>query len=295
MDQNLSLYKIFSVVASTGNISAAAKKLFISQPAISKSINRLEESLKVRLFVRGARGVTLTEEGRLLQLHVNAAFESIDSAEAKLKQIADLGMGHVRIGVSTTLCKYMLMPYLKDFIRSYPHIRITLHCQSTNETLSMLTQGHIDIGLIAKPEHTKNIHFHALGEIQDTFVATKTYLDNLKLRESMDTSTIFDVATLMLLDQNNMTRKYIDDYLSDNHIIVNNLLEITSMDLLIDFAKIGMGVACIIREFIIQELTAGALVEVPLAIPIHKRTVGFAYNAAVLQPQAVQNFIDFCM
>ena len=249
MDQNLSLYKVFYTVANTGNISKAAAELFISQPAISKSIRKLEQSLDVTLFSRNSRGVQLTEEGEVLYDYVQRAFYALQTGEAQLKKINDLGIGHLHIGVSTTLCKYMLLPYLKEFIAQHPHIRITIECQSTYHTLQLLRENKIDLGLIGKPERYHHIHFDSLGEIEDIFVATQSYLDNLSLRTN-NREDILKSATLMLLDKENITRQYIDDYLSLFHIENNNLLEVSTMDLLIEFAKIGLGVACVIRQFV---------------------------------------------
>ena len=113
MNQNLSSYRIFYTVANSGNISKAAKELYISQPAISKSIQKLEESVGCKLFSRSSRGVVLTEEGRLLYSHVSEAFETLTLGEEKLRRSIELGVGHLKIGVSTTLCKYLLLPYLK--------------------------------------------------------------------------------------------------------------------------------------------------------------------------------------
>ena len=99
-----------------------------------------------------------------------------------MKRSIELGIGHLQIGVSTTLCKYILLPYLKEFIRRNPHIRISIRCQSTNETLQLLDENKIDIGLIGKPENTRNLHFHFLDNITDIFVANPDYLANLKKR-----------------------------------------------------------------------------------------------------------------
>ena len=262
MDQNLSLYKVFYTVANTGNISKAASELFISQPAISKSIRKLEQSLDVTLFSRNSRGVQLTEEGEILYGYVQSAFYSLQLGEAQLQKINDLGIGHLHIGVSTTLCKYMLLPYLKDFIAAHPHVRITIECQSTNHTLQLLRENKIDLGLIGRPGRLHHVHFDSLGEIEDIFVSTRSYLDNLSVRTSRHSqnsqeNTVADVlrsATLMLLDKENMTRQYIDDYLSLHHIESNNQLEVSTMDLLIEFAKVGLGVACVIRQFVEKEL-----------------------------------------
>lgn len=292
MNQNLSSYRIFYTVANTGNISKAAKELYISQPAISKSIQKLEESVGCRLFSRSSRGVVLTDEGLLLYEHVKTAFETLTLGEEKLKRSIELGVGHLKIGVSATLCKYMLLPYLKEFIRQNPHITISIHCQSTNDTLKLLEDDKIDIGLIGKPDNVKNIHFDYLEEIEDIFVATKDYLRNLHAR-GVRKDEILTSSTLMLLDQNNMTRQYIDDYLQENHIVVHDSIDISSMDLLIDFARIGVGVACVIKSFVQDDLASGALVEIPLGIPIHKREVGFAYRTNSKPSKSLNEFIQF--
>lgn len=292
MNQSLSSYRIFYTVANTENISKAAKELYISQPAISKSIQKLEESVGCRLFSRSSRGVVLTDEGKLLYDHVRTAFETLTLGEEKLKRSIELGVGHLKIGVSSTLCKYLLLPYLKEFIRQNPHISISISCQSTNETLKLLEDNKIDIGLIGKPTTLKNIQFDFLEEIEDIFVATKDYLRNLQAR-GIAKDDILANATLMLLDQNNMTRQYIDDYLQENHIQVRDSIDISNMDLLIDFARIGVGVACVIKNFVNEDLANGSLVEIPLGIPIHKREVGFAYRTSAKPSKSLSEFIQF--
>ena len=292
MNQNLSSYRIFYTVANAGNISKAAKELYISQPAISKSIQKLEESVGCKLFSRSSRGVVLTEEGKLLYEHVSDAFETLTLGEEKLRRSIELGVGHLKIGVSSTLCKYLLLPYLKKFIRQNPHISISITCQSTNDTLKLLEDNKIDIGLIGKPGSLKNIHFDFLEEIEDIFVATKDYLRNLKAR-GVTKNQILQSSTLMLLDKNNMTRQYIDDYLQENQIQVRDSIDISNMDLLIDFARISVGVACVIKNFVKEDLESGALIEIPLGIPIHKREVGFAYKTNIHPSKSLSDFIEF--
>ena len=292
MNQNLSSYRIFYTVANTGNISKAAKELYISQPAISKSIQKLEESVGCKLFSRSSRGVVLTDEGKLLYEHVSEAFETLTMGEEKLKRSIELGVGHLKIGVSSTLCKYLLLPYLKEFIRQNPHISISISCQSTNDTLKLLEDNKIDIGLIGKPENLKNIHFDFLEEIEDIFVAAKDYLRNLKAR-GIQKDHILQSSTLMLLDKNNMTRQYIDDYLQANQIIIKDSIDISDMDLLIDFARIGVGVACVIKNFVREDLENGTLMEIPLGFPIHKREVGFAYKTTTKPSKSLAEFIHF--
>lgn len=292
MEQNLSQYKIFYEVAKAGNISKAAKELYISQPAISKSISKLEDSLGTTLFNRNSRGVQLTEEGRVLFEHTSAAFEALSQGEQELKRIRNFHMGHIRIGVSNTLCRFIMLSYLKGFIEQYPHMKITIESQSTTHTLSMLEQQRIDIGLVAEPKAQKHLTFLPVMDIEDVFVAAPNYLENLKLREGPDAD-VFQTGNVMLLDRNNITRHYIDDYMNINHIEANNLLEVTTMDLLIEFAKIGLGVGCVIKEFVKDDLKSGALIQLEPGTPIHKRTIGFVYHSN-RSSKALDTFIQFC-
>lgn len=311
-ESTLSSYHIFNAVAEAGNISKAAKNLYISQPAISRAVSKLEQTLSVKLFIRNSRGVHLTEEGRLLYEHTRSAFDSLRQGEENLRRITALGIGQLRIGVSTTLCKYILMPYLQKFIQEYPHIQLTIQCHSTFETLALLEEGKIDIGLVGESSSLHSLEFLPVTEVEDVFVATDTYLKNLKLRtqntipeldsskknrrssskKAVDTG-IFKEGTLMLLDENNVSRLYIDNYLRQNHIETGQILEVSNMDLLIDFAKIGIGIGCVIRKFVEKELEDHSLIELPLPTRISKRQIGFAYNKTTLQSHATQKFIDF--
>jgi Transcriptional regulator len=294
MEQNLSFYYIFNCVAETGNISRAAKQLFISQPAVSKAIQTLEDNLETTLFLRNSRGVQLTDEGSMLYEHTKSAFDILNRAEENLKRIHELGIGHLRIGASTTLCKYLLLPYLDGFVRENPHIKITIDNQSSTHTLKLLEANDLDIGLVATPTNLDLFHFHSLGEIEDIFVATSTYLDNLKLREN--NADVFSNATIMLLDEENVSRKYINAYFEANSIEPEHILEISSMDLLIEFAKTSLGIACVIKAFVQEELENGSLVQVPLKTPIQKREVGFSYYKSPsqqLEKRATLKFLEY--
>ena len=291
MEQNLSQYKIFYEVAKAGNISRAAKELYISQPAISKAIGKLEDSLGLSLFTRSSRGVQLTAEGEILYQHTRDAFEALERGEQELRRIQEFDIGHLRIGVSTTLCKYVLLPYLKTFIDQYPHMKVTIESQSTGQTLDRLEQQKLDLGLVAEPPPRKDLVFIPVMDIQDIFVATKHYLENLYLREGKDTD-VFNTGNIMLLDESNMTRRHVNEYLTENGIYPRQILEVSTMDLLIEFSKIGLGIGCVIRELVQKELDSGLLVELPLKPPIRRRTIGFAYHPAN-QAMALKTFLEF--
>lgn len=289
MWENLSLYKIFYAVGKNGNISKAAKELYISQPAISKSIKKLEDQLQTILFKRSSRGVTFTDDGKLLFQYVDSAFNTLNTGEELLSRNHSLGISQLRIGVSTTLCKFVLLPYLQRYIQKYPHVRLTITCQSTYQTLNLLEENKIDIGLVGKTQNLRNFYFQPLCPIQDTFAATENYLKNLSLRSG--DKDLFSTATFMMLDEENITRQYVNRAFQDHNIILKNTLEITTMDLLIEFAKIGLGIACVIREFVQEELSSGLLQEVDLGLHFPQRTIGFVCRKSEQKLPAVEHFL----
>lgn len=290
MEQNLSLYYVFHTVAKKGSISHAAKELYISQPAISKSIQKLEDNLNTTLFKRSSRGVTLTADGEILFQHTRDAFETLEEGEEILARHHALGVDQLRIGVSTTLCKYILLPHLQRFIKAYPHVKISISCQSTYQTLTLLEENKIDIGLVGEPAIQKGFYFQPLQKIQDIFVTTTAYLEHLELRSG--NGDLFQTATFMMLDEKNITRQYINRVFLEHGVEFSNILEVSTMDLLIEFAKIGMGTACVIQEFVQEELDRGDLITLPLGLTFSPRQIGFACRKHEQANPVIQHFLD---
>lgn len=329
----LNLYHVFYTVAQCGNISNAAKQLYISQPAVSKAISRLEENFSSPLLNRTSKGVTLTDNGEILYKQLETAFQSIKKGEEIIKKNDLFGVGKLSIGVSTTLCKYVLLPYLQTFIHNNPNIKVSISCQSSFETIAGLENGTIDIGLVGETDRLMNHNFIPLRTIHDIFVAQKDYLINLEHRVNLLNSDLnsdlfteksiekspaksigksqfnsvkksentlpednlfdkFSHSTMLLLNKNNITRQYIDKYILLNNIQFEQQIEVTTMELLIDFAKIGLGIACVIGEFVENEIKEGILTEFKMQESIPPRQIGIAYSKTLAPSIAMQKFID---
>ena len=292
MEQNLSTYRIFFEVAKQGNISKAAESLYISQPAISKTIVRLEDNLNVKLFKRNSRGVSLTEEGEVLFRHVQEAIHHIEEAESALQKMKDYHIGHLDIGASTTLCRYVLLPYLKKFMEEFPNIQINLKNQDSAKNLQVLDAQDIDLALVAIPKHlSPNQKVVLEQDVEDIFVASPKYIENLKVLHGSDFS-LFKNATVMLMDDKNVSRHYIDMYIRENQLDFKQVIALNTMDLLIDFAKIDMGISCVIRSFVEKDLENGSLIQIDIAPAIPKRKIGFMYHANNCS-KSLESFISF--
>jgi DNA-binding transcriptional LysR family regulator len=285
------LYRVFFIVACCGNISAAAGKLFVSQPAVSKSIHKLEDLTGCTLFIRGSRGVRLTTEGRILFAYVQDAFGHLENGEQVLQKIRNRQEGMVRIGISTILCRHFFLPFLEDFHKRYPGIRITVVTRPSVETIKLLEQGQIDFAVISIPEDRSGFVYHDLLSIEDIFVAAGGQ------RQTSRPVAVADLAgyPLMMLEKDNLTRRYVDAWLAGQGVVLQPEIEIGSMEFLIEFAKIGLGIALVIKNFVTEELRQGALVQIPLVPAIPVRQVGIAVPKNLPQSIAAETFIEFLL
>ena len=289
MEQHLAQYRIFFEVAKAGSISKAAKLLYISQPAISKSILRLEENLEIALFTRTSKGVSLTPEGQIFYEYLQNAFSAIEAGEIHLAKIKQFNIGKITIGTSNTLCKYILLPYLNKFMKENPHTMVSIFTQSSDRTSLLLSENKIDIGLVAKPAKTQSMSYINIMEIHDIFVATPAYLNSLKHIFDKGFNPLRD-GNIMLLDKNNATRRFIDNCIEGSKLHLNQSIETGNMELLIEFAKTGIGIACVIKEFIQKELEEGTLVEIEMPPDLHipKREIVFLYDEKNFNPSLIK-------
>ena len=290
MESNLEAYRVFYTVAKCKNISLAAEKLFISQPAVSKSIKKLEDVIGISLFSRNSRGVKLTKEGEVFCKYIERALNEISLGETVLDKFKKKEQGNIKIGVSTTICKHFVVPKLRNFIREYPNIEIKIINKTTLETLKLLKYGEVDICFVSEPPKEEFFNYINLVEIQDIFVASREYLDSLTINKANE---VFSIGTLMFLEKNNITRKYIDEYFNSNNIFIQPEIETSNMDLLVEFSKIGLGITAVIKEFSGRELKNGELVEIPVVPPIPKRSIGMAYHKSIPLSIAAKTFLKY--
>lgn len=269
---NLGKYKIFLSVAENKSISKAAAQLYISQPAVSVAIRKLEESLQTTLFIRKPKGVELTEKGRVLYDNAKKAFGVLMETEKRLRFPSK--SGSIRIASSNVLCKHYLIPYLKQFLSEYPDADVSITCTSSAEAYGMLSECSIDLALVIKPEVPGRFMYHPLGNIEYIFVCAPGYKE--KLNCSKDE--IFEYGNIMLLDRDNISRKHINAYYAKNNIIPLHILEVNEMDILIEFAKMGIGISGVVKQFVERELKKGELVEITLSNPVPSREIGFIHN-----------------
>ncbi len=291
MNTKLEQYKVFYTAAKHGSFSEAAKQLFITQSAVSQQIRLLETELGVSLFVRGRKGAKLTSQGELLFHYAERAILEIENAESLFDRMKSLDEGSLRIGSGDTITRHYLLPILEQFHNKYPAIKIEIVNRVTDETLSKLNSGTIDIAFISLPIDTEqyhNVHIIETDSLHDIFVAGDKY--SFLLNKDL---TMNDIASLplVMLEPKSNTRKTTDLFFKQNGIILNPEFELGSHDLLLDFAKKNLGIACVTEEFS-GDLTNKDIVKINTNFEIPSRSIGICTLKNVDPNPAVKKLIE---
>lgn len=272
MNINLDLYRIFYVIAKSGSISAAAETLFISQPAITFQIKKLEDQLGISLFTRTKHGVILTDEGKVLFDYVKNGIESITNGENALSNLKNLESGIIRIGASTTVCRHVVMPYLEIFHELYPKIDIQIVNNLTSNLLKDLRNGNLDILFLNMPmDENKDLKIIPITDVQDIFVGNKKYYDLTNGKLNLNNLNSFPLIFQKLPSN---TRAYLNNYLKKNNVNLKPQLEVVSYNLIMDLVKAGFGIGYATKEFIKPELYNKTLYEIEITPTIPKRFIG---------------------
>jgi LysR family hydrogen peroxide-inducible transcriptional activator len=154
--------RYFLQVARRGNFTRAAEDLMISQPALSRSIQKLEEELGQPVFERKTRSVSLTDTGTLLQARAQQVFAILEDTKAEITD--DGKSGRVRVGAIPTIAPYFLPEVLRRFSAAFPKATVVVQENTTDVLLRSCTQGEIDLAIIALPVPTKYLEVEILFE-----------------------------------------------------------------------------------------------------------------------------------
>ncbi len=244
MDINYELYKVFYYVASSLSFSEASKKLFISQSAVSQSIKTLERKLEQLLFIRSTKKVQLTPAGTVLLKHIEPAMNLIQRGENQLLDANTLGLGQLHIGASDTICRYFLVPFIKQFHKKFPNVPIKVTNATSINCVNLLEQGKVDLIVTNHPNsHLNNSYVQkTVSNFTDVFIANPAYF-NLKQQEiSFEELKQYPI---LMLDRKSTTSQFLHNIFLQHQLELIPEVELSSNDLLIDLAKIGLGIAFI--------------------------------------------------
>ena len=291
MNIDFELYRIFYEVANYGNITKASEHLNISQPAISKSIKHLEEQLGGQLFIRTKRGVVLTAEGKEFYSYIKQAIEYINNAENKFTDLINLETGSIKIGISTTLTKEFLLPYLEKFHSLYPNIDIQIATDLTKELFFKLKNGLIDIIILNlnNKNYGNDIEIIKCRKINDCFVVNNKYKDLINHELSLNDLNNYP---LILQSRGSNTREFLDKFTQKNDVVLQPNIELASYTLVVEFAKIGLGIGYVTKDYIKNNLKNKELFELKIKEKIPSRYIGIALSKSHIPNFSTKKLIE---
>ena len=287
MKTKLDYYRMFYETARFNSFSTAAQHLYISQSAISQCMHQLENDLGVQLFVRTRKGVSLTNEGKLLYLKVENAIHSIEQGESQIERICQLEAGEIKIAAGDTITTHFLLKYLEEFHTLYPDIKIEMANSYSSQLLTLVKEGKADLAFVNMPISDDELVIEPCLEINDIFVCGPNYAP----KATYQWEDLVDLP-LILIEKNASSRHFLEKNFNQKNLSLNPQIEVAVHDLLIRFASIHLGISCVVEEFSKTELEQGIIKRINLDPPLPKRSIGYAYLKNSPLSHATKAFID---
>ena len=287
----MNLIKYFILLLFIGSITKAANSLYISQPAITKTIKKLETELGITLFNRGPKGVVLTQNGKIFYEFIKNGVESFINGEHKLTSLKNLETGTIRIGASTTITKYFLLPFIEKFHNQFPNIDISITNSLTNRLIADLKKGSLDLLVVNLPtQNDDTLIITPCSTLQDCFAGNLSY--KKKILEEISLEDLVTNFPIITQKEPSNTRAFLNSLMEKNNISFHPKFDIVSYALVKDFAKIGMGISYITKEFAKDELENELLFEIPIKEKIPKRSLGIVLPKNTITSFATEKFIE---
>lgn len=283
---SLDLYRVFAAVYEKRSFSEAARQLFVTQSAVSQSVKQLETMLGIQLFLRGKRAVTPSVEARQLYAMIAPAIGTICEAEERIERFKRLQEGFLRVGAADTVARHFLLPYLKRWNELHPGVRLQVVNRTSTEAFSLLSAGKLDVAFVNSPVDKSKFSVKKCLELHDVFIAGNAFSE---LKGKTITRKELCSYPLIMLEKLSNTRRSIDEEFMRSGIALNPEIDLGCHDLLVDFARINLGISCVTREFAAID---GELFELKLDEPLPVRELDLCWIDAGCPSEAKKKFID---
>jgi len=243
----------FYAVAEEGSFTKAAKKLFLTQPAISLQVRALEEELEEQLFKRTGKSVYLTQAGEILKIHVKSIFDSLEDAKTQVSELQGLLRGRLVIGCSDTITIYILAPILQAYNKQYPKVEIAIRNKTSLEVAELVLTGMVDFGIVTLPIKNSQLHSEVLFRCADVAICSSEH--PLAERESISLAELSQYP-LLLLEPGSNSRSLLEKAFSACNVPLSPAMDLGSIDVIKKMVSISLGVS-IVPEFALRSEEEG--------------------------------------
>ena len=248
MNMDYNLYKIFLYLYEEKSISKTANKLYVSQPAISYSLKELENQLGYTLFYRNSKGIEPTLEAKELYNYISAAFNILQDAEEHIKNLNDLNVGEIRIGIPSNVCFLYLSKYILSFRKEYPGVKFSIISKSMEEMIEMLETRKLDIIIGTTPINSeKKLTKIVLAKLHNCFAYNRNALKNISIKTVKDLN---NYSLILPSSGSSSAREKLDEYFEEENIKLQPTIETTTTELMLDMVRKGVGIGYFISDTI---------------------------------------------
>lgn len=278
--------EVFTEVLKSGSTTQASQSLALSQSAVSASLTDLEGQLGVQLFDRVGKRLVTNEHGRLLYPKALALLEQAFEVEQLFKK----EMGAVRLAASTTIGNYMLPEMLAHYRHDHPDIPLELNISNTEEVIRAVLEFRVDVGLIEGACHSPELITQPwLKDELVIFAAPSNPLANT-------TISLEDLkqASWILRERGSGTRDVLDQLLFAQLPGFHILMELGNSEAIKHAVRYGMGISCLSRRVIAEQLTNGSLVELTVPGLQLSRTLYLIYHRQKHISNGISNLLSYC-
>ncbi|WP_322029475.1 LysR family transcriptional regulator [Paraburkholderia sp. J76] len=276
----------FRAVVEKGTFRKAAEAVNISQPALSRRIEKLEEALGVRLFERTTRSVTLTTVGRVFAQSAEQLLDDLDMALLGIRDVSTSRLGHVTIACVPSVAYYFLPGVIASYHARFPRIRVKLLDASANEVLSAVISGEADFGVSFMGSQEANIEFKVL--LQERFVAACRRDHPLARKKRVSWNELYQ-HEYVSVDKTSGNRLLLDQALSGLAPHPASVCETRHVTTMLGLVEAGLGVAAV-PSMAMPPAGHHLLTSVPLIEPAVRRRVGLIRRRGQQLTPAAQQF-----
>lgn len=286
-NMDLNLIKVFIEIYECKSVLGASKRLYVSQPAITNSLKKLEEFLGGPLFIRKSKGVTPTAEGIGLYKSFKDILQNLSNSINTFSKFTDLEKGSINIGSSSTIIRRLLLPFLDFFSKKYPKIKITVLDAVSKELERALKFDEIDIAILNLPIDNEEIfNTTTITKTTDCFIAPINYQKDFISKDELKNECI------ILQKKPSSNRDYFETLCIENGLSISPKYEIGSFGLMTDFVEKGMGIAFTIKDFNNVDIEKGRVKELKTDLEIKPRDVVVLSNKSSVNSFATAKFVS---
>ena len=272
-DVNLNSLKIFLEVANCKSFLEASNKLFITQPAVSRSVSNLEQELGVTLFYRANKGINLTQAGEVLLSYLNECKNLLDSCDRVLESLNDSENGEIVIGVQSHIVRNYLMSKMKHFRENHPNIKIILIDLSTVDLIEYLEKRKVDLVIDSSPIESiyNNLVIEPIKTLETGFIKSSNNKNKIKnMADLSKESLILPIARSSL-------RKNINNLFKEKGLDINPVLEYGTEELIIDSVRRNMGVGYVVKDAVLYLVEDGVVEYVDIEEQLPTMEINLVY------------------